>query len=111
MICPSCSYENDPGNKFCGGCGKPLARQCRNCSAELAPDAKFCGQCGSPAVDTGKLAPDMDAERRFVTVMFCDLEGSTELSSTLDPEELMAVIKKYQGEVARVVDRYSGHIA
>ncbi len=52
-----------------------------------------------------------DAERRQLTVLFCDLVGSTELSRRLDPEDMAEVIGTYQDEVAREVVRYEGHVA
>jgi class 3 adenylate cyclase len=51
------------------------------------------------------------AERRQLTVMFCDLVGSTALSEQLDPEELREVIQTYQETCAGVIDRFEGHIA
>ncbi len=52
-----------------------------------------------------------EAERRQLTVMFCDLVGSTELSGRLDPEDLRDVMRRYQDAVAGVVARYEGHVA
>ncbi len=51
------------------------------------------------------------AERRQLTVMFCDLVGSTALSAQLDPEELREVIRHYQHTSATVIARFDGHIA
>jgi len=51
------------------------------------------------------------AERRQLTVMFCDLVGSTELSQQLDPEDLRDIMRRYQDAVAGAVTRYGGHIA
>jgi len=51
------------------------------------------------------------AERRQLTVMFCDLQGSTALSQQLDPEELRDVIRSYQEVCAGAVARFEGHIA
>lgn len=51
------------------------------------------------------------AERRQLTVMFCDLVGSTELSRRLDPEDLRDVMRRYQDVVAGAVTRYGGHVA
>ena len=48
------------------------------------------------------------AERRQLTVMFCDLVGSTALSARLDPEDLRAVIGRYHGCVAAVIERSGG---
>jgi class 3 adenylate cyclase len=51
------------------------------------------------------------AERRQLTVMFCDLVGSTALSARLDPEDLRAVIGAYHGCSARVIERAGGFVA
>jgi class 3 adenylate cyclase/tetratricopeptide (TPR) repeat protein len=50
-------------------------------------------------------------ERRQLTVMFCDLVGSTALSAILDPEELNELVKSYRGACGAVVSRYAGHVA
>ncbi len=52
-----------------------------------------------------------EAERRQLTVMFCDLVGSTPLSERLDPEDLREVVRAYQQTCAEVVQRFDGHIA
>jgi class 3 adenylate cyclase/pimeloyl-ACP methyl ester carboxylesterase len=51
------------------------------------------------------------AERRQLTVMFCDLVGSTALSERLDPEELRAVLHAYRMECGQVIARYEGQVA
>ena len=51
------------------------------------------------------------AERRQLTVMFCDLVGSTALSTQLDPEDLREVVQKYQQTCAEVIQRHEGYIA
>ncbi|NOT54643.1 MAG: AAA family ATPase, partial [Deltaproteobacteria bacterium] len=58
-----------------------------------------------------ELRTSPSAERRQLTVMFCDLVGSTALSARLDPEELREVIRHYQHTSATVIDRFGGHIA
>lgn len=50
-------------------------------------------------------------ERRQITIMFCDLVGSTALSHRLDPEELGAVIKDFQFEAEALVESFEGHVA
>jgi len=55
--------------------------------------------------------PTPDAERRQLTVLFCDLVDSTGLASQLDPEDLRAVIRAYQDTCAKVIARFDGHIA
>jgi class 3 adenylate cyclase/predicted ATPase len=52
-----------------------------------------------------------EAERRQLTVMFCDLVGSTALSAQLDPEDLREVVRAYQQICGEVIQRYDGHIA
>jgi len=52
-----------------------------------------------------------EAERRQLTVMFCDLVGSTTLSAQLDPEEFREVVRAYQQTSSAVIERYAGHIA
>jgi class 3 adenylate cyclase/predicted ATPase len=52
-----------------------------------------------------------EGERRQLTVMFCDLVGSTALSEQLDPEELREVVGRYQEACTAVIQRYAGHIA
>jgi hypothetical protein len=55
--------------------------------------------------------PSVDAERRQLTVLFCDLVDSTVLASQLDPEDLREVVRAYQEACAKVIARYEGHIA
>jgi len=52
-----------------------------------------------------------EAERRQLTVLFCDLVDSTALASQLDPEELREVVRAYQETCAKVIARFEGHIA
>jgi class 3 adenylate cyclase len=53
----------------------------------------------------------LEAERRQLTVMFCDLVDSTLLSSQLDPEDLREMVQAYQATAAAVIQRFDGHIA
>src|SRR5262249_54711137 len=65
----------------------------------------------SPEVTPCVTAPPPDAERRQLTVMFCDLVESTKLSSQLEPEEYRDVVRAYQRVCTEVIQRYDGHIA
>jgi class 3 adenylate cyclase/predicted ATPase len=71
----------------------------------------------SPQGQTVQVAPppgaprSADAERRQLTVLFCDLVDSTGLASQLDPEELRQVVQAYQAACAKVIARFEGHIA
>jgi class 3 adenylate cyclase/predicted ATPase len=53
----------------------------------------------------------MEPDRRAVTVMFCDLVGSTEMSDLLDPEELLEVVTAYQLTCRDIVQKHEGHVA
>ena len=55
--------------------------------------------------------PSDEAERRHLTVMFCDLVGSTALSTRLDPEDMWRVVASYHGAIGSVIGRYQGMIA
>jgi TOMM system kinase/cyclase fusion protein len=127
MHCARCGLENEAGAKFCEECGTTLVRACPHCRRELRPTAKFCPGCGthltaegpSPQAPLPSLDPQLgppehassDGERRQLTVMFCDLVGSTALSEQLDPEELREVVRAYQATCAKVIARFEGHIA
>ena len=63
------------------------------------------------AVPAPATPPSFAAERRQLTVMFCDLVGSTTLSAQLDPEDLRELVRAYQAACADVVQRFDGYIA
>ena len=65
----------------------------------------------SPPTHPRADAPTPEAERRQLTVMFCDLVGSTDLSGQLDPEDLREVVRSYQDTCSEIIRRYDGHIA
>jgi class 3 adenylate cyclase len=69
----------------------------------------------APRISTTAISPPEpqppDAERRQLTVLFCDLVDSTVLASQLDPEELREVVRAYQEACAKVIARFEGHIA
>src|SRR5512133_2618524 len=100
MRCPSCMVENAATRRFCAQCGAPLSSVCPACGFENEPSARFCGGCGKPLAEAAtailpaaSTPPRVNsAERRQLTVMFCDLVGSTALSARLDPEDLREVI-------------------
>src|SRR5262245_48543313 len=64
-----------------------------------------------PAVQAQQPPQAPEAERRQLTVMFCDLVDSTKLSSQLDPEEYREVVRAYQQVCSEVITRFDGHIA
>jgi class 3 adenylate cyclase/predicted ATPase len=118
MQCPSCKAEVLESGRFCDECGTPLATGCPSCGTANRPGAKFCSKCGSSLSEAVVTAPPLTpaapapwAERRQLTVMFCDLVGSTALSARLDAEDLRDVIGMYHKCIADVVGRYSGFVA
>ena len=122
MQCPSCTAEVLEGSRFCNSCGAALPVRCRECAHSNAAGSRFCANCGARLTGDGLTTlaaapkpappPPFDAaERRHVTVMFCDLVGSTALSEQLDPEDLRAVIAAYYREVAAEVRRFGGFVA
>src|SRR5262245_10839541 len=118
MKCPRCQRETPSGAEFCPDCGTRVAAVCARCETQNAPTHKFCTKCGSPLSPAPVQAPEVsqarspsEAERRQLTVMFCDLVGSTALSSTLDPEDMREVVRAYQKVCSDVITRFEGHIA
>jgi predicted ATPase/class 3 adenylate cyclase len=114
--CPTCHVETSPDAAFCPACGAQLVLRCAQCGTANAPEHNFCKQCGdslrgAPGPSTGiELKADF-AERRQLTVMFCDLVGSTTLSERLDPEELRDLVRHYQQVCSQVISEHEGHIA
>ena len=104
MRCPSCTAENAATRRFCAQCGAALPVPCPACGFENETAARFCGGCGKPVGEiaaqkpaTPPPLPRVDsAERRQLTVMFCDLVGSTPLSTRFDPEDLREIVGAYR---------------
>ena len=75
---------------------------CRNVASE---PFKFCPECGAPAT-----AVAAREERKTVTVLFCDLVGSTELGEQLDPEGLRRILARYYDTARAVIERHGGSV-
>jgi class 3 adenylate cyclase/tetratricopeptide (TPR) repeat protein len=84
-----------------------LVVKCSSCGFENGQAARFCGGCGRPLDVTST----QSAERRQLTVLMCDLVGSTELSLSLDPEDLRDLLADYQRLCSEVAEHHEGHIA
>jgi class 3 adenylate cyclase len=137
LRCPQCQFDNRDVANFCEECGSRLARICPGCGHEVSARANFCPECGT-RLTAALLSPDLqqtdrqqghrqvqteqiepipaerrapEAERRQLTVLFCDLVESTALAGRLDPEELREVVQAYQSVCAAVIQRFDGHIA
>jgi len=125
--CPSCGNANRPDRRYCAECGGRLGDSCGSCGAPNEPGEKFCGHCGASVLGIGSGSSPVEGartvpgpaetrgtpegERRQLTVLFCDLVGSTELAAHLDPEEWREVVQAYQQSAAEVVGRFRGHVA
>src|SRR2546423_11298798 len=81
-ICPSCGHQNPEGAKFCAECGFSLAVS----------------------------GPGAREQRKTVTVLFCDLTGSTALGETLDPERLRTLLGAYFDRMKAIVERHGGSV-
>jgi class 3 adenylate cyclase len=116
MVCPNCKAEIPDGSKFCVQCGALLPLACPSCGHGNRPLATFCASCGTALTAGSPLSAivpstSSSAERRQLTVMFCDLVGSTALSVRLDPEDLREVMVAYQTYVAETIIRFGGFVA
>ncbi|MFZ0179381.1 MAG: adenylate/guanylate cyclase domain-containing protein [Candidatus Dormiibacterota bacterium] len=79
---------------------------CANCGRENPADAGFCNGCGSPL--TTAHAPR--AQRKTVTVLFCDVTGSTAMGERLDPESLRQVMRRYFDAARKVIEQHGGTV-
>ena len=117
MRCSKCGSDNRQGRKFCSGCGAPLIISCPQCGAPNQPGEGFCGECGTVLDAPAALAANppvttfADGERRHLTVLFCDLVGSTEIAARLDPEEWRDMIAAYHRAAAEAITQFGGYVA
>ena len=79
---------------------------CTTCGHEAAEPFKFCPECGAPAVATAGARE----QRKVVTVLFCDVTGSTSLGESLDPESLRALLARYFERMKTIVERHGGTV-
>jgi len=77
---------------------------CASCGAENPEGFRFCGRCGSPLVEA---APE---RRKTVTLLFCDVVGSTALGERLEAEAVREVMLRYFDEMRAVIERHSGTV-
>ncbi len=139
MKCPKCQIDNPEGANFCVECGGKLERICPNCGIGNALSYKFCNKCGhklsllseAPPKDlsfdekltkiqrylpkglTEKILSQRDrieGERKQVTVMFCDMEGFTQLSEKLGPEEAYSIMDQVYEILIHKVHDYEGTV-
>jgi class 3 adenylate cyclase/tetratricopeptide (TPR) repeat protein len=133
MQCPRCHAENREGRRFCGECGLPFASACQSCGFQNEGTEKFCGGCGRSLISslpvpapkfaspqsytpvhlaekilTSKAA--LEGERKQVTVLFADLEGSMELLANRDPEKARKLLDPVLALMMDAVHRFEGTV-
>src|ERR1700684_2951842 len=118
MRCTKCETENREGRKFCSKCGVSLMRLCPGCGTLNEREEDFCGDCGASLTNPVP-QPIRDplskssviGERRPLTVLFCDLVGSTAIAARLDPEEWRETLAGFHRMAAEAIARFDGHVA
>jgi class 3 adenylate cyclase/tetratricopeptide (TPR) repeat protein len=132
MNCPQCRHDNPAPAKFCEQCGARLNRVCPACASPLSAAARFCPECGQPA--EGPDAPEprfgapdaytpkhlaekilssrsaLEGERKQVTVLFADMQGSMALLADRDPEEAREILDPVLERMMEAVHRYEGTV-
>jgi class 3 adenylate cyclase len=79
---------------------------CPSCGLESADDARFCSACGAELA----LADRQRESRKVVTVLFCDLVGSTSLGESTDPEALRTRMRRYFADLRAILERHGGSV-
>ncbi|MFC1885616.1 adenylate/guanylate cyclase domain-containing protein [Thermodesulfobacteriota bacterium] len=139
MKCPKCEFENPDNSLFCGDCGAPLEISCPNCGSSPPAGFKFCNNCGHelrkpseeltidlsfdqkiekiqkylPKGLTEKILSQKDrieGERKQVTVMFADMEGFSQLTEILGPEEAYTFMDQVYEILIHKVHDYEGTV-
>jgi len=115
--------------KFCGHCGAPLGLACPSCGADNPAEHRFCGQCGASLdgsapqnIVSASLTPEpgpgravhaervLPGEMKQVTVLFCDIVGSTPLTDRLGSEGMRDLVSSFLDTSLAEVRRYGGAI-
>jgi class 3 adenylate cyclase/tetratricopeptide (TPR) repeat protein len=119
-VCPVCGMENPPGFKFCGECGSSLtAAPSTPAPPKPAPEEppvesqRPALQSYTPSHLAGEILQSkaaLEGERKQVTVLFCDLVGSTALADRLGPETMHLLLNRFFELALGEVHRYEGTI-
>jgi class 3 adenylate cyclase len=93
-------------------------RKCWSCDAKQSVEARFCSVCGArllarPAEprQASEVPFENTIERRQLTVLLCDLVGSTNLSLRLDPEDYTSVVRAYRDASVSIIRHWKGYVA
>ncbi len=124
MRCSRCHAENPAGMRFCGQCAAPLGAACPSCGAANPPENRFCGSCAAPLdayrspgfAESAPLTPDLATapahvgEMKQVSVLFCDIVGSTALAERLGAEAMRDLVTRFLEVSIAEVRRYDGTV-
>ncbi len=112
--CPKCGFANSSSFKFCGKCGHNLTLPVEPTPKDLSFDEKLDKiQRYLPKGLTEKILSQRDkieGERKQVTVMFCDMEGFTQLTERLGPEEAYSIMDQVYEILIHKVHDYEGTV-
>jgi class 3 adenylate cyclase/tetratricopeptide (TPR) repeat protein len=112
VTCPVCGEENAERARFCSNCGSPLGATPATSNTQRLE--RYLPQGMLAKLEAARAGRAMQGERRIVTMLFCDVVGSTAMAETLDPEEwtgimngafelLIAPVFRYEGTLARLM--------
>ena len=118
MRCPRCGAHSPASKKFCGDCGAALAVACPSCGAANSTGEDFCSRCGAVLdapgfVEAGEPSGTAGiggrlGEIKQVTVLFCDIVGSTALTERLGAEAMHDLVGAFIDASLAEVHRYGG---
>ena len=116
-VCPQCNESLPLTARFCDNCGtslddpNPLSYEKESSAIEINSVAESQESTVSLRTGSDRVIISSEAERRQLTVMFCDMVDSTGISEQLDPEDLSNVIAQYRSCCNCVIENYGGHLA
>lgn len=113
LSCHKCNNENPKQARFCCDCGVSLINiECNQCNTINKLGSRYCTHCGQSlaAAIPEDTTHTQHIERRMLTILFCDLVGSTQLVEHLDPEDSRAFIRYYQSLSKEIIEDFGGRI-
>jgi class 3 adenylate cyclase/tetratricopeptide (TPR) repeat protein len=111
MNCPNCNSPTPPNAKFCPNCGQPLAAEALpvvQTTGVFDPDRYLPPELASKLEASRAKDSSMQGERRIITMLFCDVKGSTAAAEQLDPEEWTEIINGAFEHMIRPIYKYEG---